>query len=85
MGAVVLVAHSNARARFSPRRNGEGLDGVSRHRPQLRSVRSRDAGVVGDDDFRGAHDMYQERYASREAALAGHAKALDLATSELPQ
>jgi len=35
--------------------------------------------------FGGAHDMYQERYASHEAALAGHARALELAIRGLPQ
>lgn len=29
--------------------------------------------------FGGAHDEYQERYATRDEALAGHAKALALA------
>ena len=44
--------------------------------------------VEGDDQlsiFGGAHDMYQERYASHEAALAGHARALELAIRGLPQ
>jgi hypothetical protein len=30
--------------------------------------------------FGGPEDQYQERYASREEALAGHAKAVELAT-----
>lgn len=31
--------------------------------------------------FGGAHDQFQERYISRQDALAGHAKALELAKS----
>lgn len=29
--------------------------------------------------FGGPHDQYQERYTSREEAIAGHAKAVDIA------
>ena len=34
--------------------------------------------------FGGSHDQYQERYTTRDAALAGHAKALALAKGETP-
>jgi hypothetical protein len=33
--------------------------------------------------FSGEHDGYQERYATREEALIGHARALDLATKNV--
>lgn len=32
--------------------------------------------------FRGEHDGYQDRYATRDEAIAGHAKALALAKGE---
>jgi hypothetical protein len=33
--------------------------------------------------FGGSHDQYQDRYTSREDALAGHEKALALASGKL--
>lgn len=33
--------------------------------------------------FDGPHDMYQDRYSSREEALAGHAKAVAIAKGEV--
>lgn len=34
--------------------------------------------------FGGPHDQYQDRYATKEEAIAGHAKALALAKGEVP-